>query len=133
MTADANKEDFCMAKITKKTEIRRHPWSNPTGCSSQADLSVEESNILPVAYKNTTGLKRTAYRALNLIEMNEEQKTQKSLHLLNGCKSRIEASSTDNTMRLLTWSTVNCFPRPSSLKRWPSTTRWREITKIRFR
>jgi 14-3-3 protein epsilon len=35
---------------------------------AKADLSVEERNLLSVAYKNTIGSRRTAWRALSTIE-----------------------------------------------------------------
>ena len=39
--------------------------------SANADLSVEERNLLSVAYKNTIGSRRTAWRALSSIEKKE--------------------------------------------------------------
>lgn len=55
------------------------------------DLSVEERNLLSVAYKNTIGSRRTAWRALSSIEKKEEQKGSKNLGLLRGYKAKIEA------------------------------------------
>lgn len=39
-----------------------------------SELNVEERNLLSVAYKNTVGSRRTAWRALTSIEGKEEQK-----------------------------------------------------------
>lgn len=36
--------------------------------SLNADLSIEERNLLSVAYKNSVGSRRTAWRALSSIE-----------------------------------------------------------------
>lgn len=58
---------------------------------ANADLSVEERNLLSVAYKNTIGSRRTAWRALSSIEKKEEQKGSKNLGLLKGYKAKIEA------------------------------------------
>lgn len=56
---------------------------------ANADLSVEERNLLSVAYKNTIGSRRTAWRALSSIEKKEEQKGSKNLGLLKGYKAKI--------------------------------------------
>merc|ERR1712048_642876 len=59
--------------------------------NADAGLSVEERNLLSVAYKNTIGSRRTAWRALTSIEKKEEQKGSKNIHLLKSYKSKIEA------------------------------------------
>ncbi|CAG9311316.1 unnamed protein product [Blepharisma stoltei] len=41
---------------------------------SSQDLSVEERNILSVAYKNVVGARRTSWRVLNSIEQKEERR-----------------------------------------------------------
>ena len=38
------------------------------------ELNVEERNLLSVAYKNSVGSRRTAWRALSSIEQKEESK-----------------------------------------------------------
>jgi 14-3-3 protein epsilon len=57
---------------------------------ANADLTVEERNLLSVAYKNTIGSRRTAWRALNSIEKKEELKQSKNLNLVRGYKVKIE-------------------------------------------
>ena len=57
---------------------------------ANADLSVEERNLLSVAYKNTIGSRRTAWRALSSIEKKEEQKGSKNIGLLKAYKAKIE-------------------------------------------
>ena len=54
------------------------------------DLSIEERNLLSVAYKNTVGSRRTAWRAISSIEQKEESKGSKHLNLLRDYKKRIE-------------------------------------------
>ena len=41
---------------------------------SSSDLSVEERNILSVAYKNLVGARRTSWRVLSSIELKEEKR-----------------------------------------------------------
>ena len=43
------------------------------------ELSVEERNLLSVAYKNSIGSRRTAWRAISSIEQKEESKGSKNL------------------------------------------------------
>eukprot|EP01017_Pseudomicrothorax_dubius_P037050 TRINITY_DN537_c0_g2_i3.p1 TRINITY_DN537_c0_g2~~TRINITY_DN537_c0_g2_i3.p1 ORF type:complete len:290 (-),score=109.19 TRINITY_DN537_c0_g2_i3:203-973(-) len=81
-----------MAKISEQTErfedmidyIKKIVANN-------ADLSVEERNLLSVAYKNSVGSRRTAWRALRSIEQKEEAKGSKHLNLLREYKKKIEA------------------------------------------
>jgi len=55
-----------------------------------ADLSVEERNLLSIAYKNSVGSRRTAWRALKSIEQKEEAKGGKHLALLREFKKKVE-------------------------------------------
>ena len=80
-----------MAKITEQTQrfedmieaMNKVVEHNP-------GLTVQERNLLSVAYKNTIGSRRTAWRALSSIEKKEEQKGSKNLPLLKSYKSKIE-------------------------------------------
>jgi len=58
--------------------------------AADANLNVEERNLLSVAYKNSIGSRRTAWRALSSIEKKEEQKGSKNIGLLRAYKSKIE-------------------------------------------
>ena len=91
MTANTREEHLYMAKITEQTE-RFEDMLEAMNKVVQlnADLTVEERNLLSVAYKNTIGSRRTAWRALSSIEKKEEQKGSKNLHLLRGYKTKIE-------------------------------------------
>ena len=80
-----------MAKITEQTERFEDMIEAMTQVvKADAVLSVEERNLLSVAYKNTIGSRRTAWRALSSIEKKEEQKASKNLPLLKGYKQKIE-------------------------------------------
>jgi len=55
------------------------------------ELSVDERNLLSVAYKNSVGSRRTAWRALSSIEGKEESKgNTKNLGLIKSFKKKIE-------------------------------------------
>lgn len=52
-------------------------------------LNIEERNLLSVAYKNSVGSRRTAWRALSSIKQKEEQKKSEHLTLLENYKMTI--------------------------------------------
>lgn len=68
--------------------MRKIVKSNPA-------LNVEARNLLSVAYKNSVGTRRTAWRALSSIEQKEESKGSKYLKLIKDNKSKIEKELTD--------------------------------------
>jgi len=80
-----------LAKMTEQTErfedmidaIKKLINLNP-------ELSVEERNLLSIAYKNSVGSRRTAWRALKSIEQKEEAKGGKHLTLLRDYKKKVE-------------------------------------------
>jgi 14-3-3 protein epsilon len=55
------------------------------------ELNEEERNLLSVAYKNTVGSRRTAWRALSSIQHKEESKGSKNLKHLLEYKKKIES------------------------------------------
>ena len=73
MTANTREEHLYMAKITEQTERFEDMLDAMNKVvSANADLTVEERNLLSVAYKNTIGSRRTAWRALSSIEKKED-------------------------------------------------------------
>eukprot|EP00744_Colponema_vietnamica_P000078 GILI01000150.1.p2 GENE.GILI01000150.1~~GILI01000150.1.p2 ORF type:complete len:256 (+),score=97.18 GILI01000150.1:1-768(+) len=55
------------------------------------ELSVEERNLLSVAYKNTAGARRTAWRTISALESKEEAKGSRHLETIKSYRSRIES------------------------------------------
>jgi len=54
------------------------------------ELSVEERNLLSVAYKNSIGARRTAWRAISSIEQKEESKNSRHINLIRDYKKKFE-------------------------------------------
>ena len=80
-----------MAKICEQTER----FDDMLGymkkvLDAKTDLTVEERNLLSVAYKNSVGSRRTAWRVISSIETKEEAKDSKNLPLLREYKAKIE-------------------------------------------
>merc|ERR1712087_1100523 len=60
-------------------------------CSSTSeDLSLEERNLLSVAYKNVVGARRASLRIIGSIEMKEQQKDGQNLQLVQAYKIKVE-------------------------------------------
>jgi len=63
-----------------------------TVASSDQELSVEERNLLSVAYKNVIGARRASWRIVSSIEQKEESKgNETQVHLIKEYRNKIEA------------------------------------------
>jgi len=89
--SQSREELIYLAKLSEQTErfedmlehMKRVAHLGP-------ELSVEERNLLSVAFKNSVGSRRTAWRAISSIEQKEEAKGSKNLPLLRQLKKKIE-------------------------------------------
>jgi len=87
----SREELIYMAKISEQTERFEDMLDNMKQVvKTQQELSVEERNLLSVAYKNSVGSRRTAWRAISSIEQKEESKGSKYIQLLKDYKKKIE-------------------------------------------
>lgn len=80
-------------------------------------MSVEERNLLSVAYKNSVGSRRTAWRAISSIEQKEEAKGSRHLNLLKEYKKKIETELTsfcNDILSLLDKNLVKAASNPES-------------------
>merc|ERR1712232_1466361 len=57
---------------------------------SGQELSNEERNLLSVAYKNSVGSRRTAWRTVSAIQNKEEQKNSRFISLIRDYRKKIE-------------------------------------------
>jgi len=87
-----SREDLVyMAKVSEQTERFEDMLSYMKQVVSQGgELSVEERNLLSVAYKNSVGSRRTAWRALEAIEQKEESKGGRHTHLIQDAKKKVK-------------------------------------------
>jgi len=85
-----------MSKVSEQTERFEDMLSYMKKVAMLGqELSIEERNLLSVAYKNTVGSRRTAWRALSSIEQKEESKGGKNLNLIRDYKKKIEEELTN--------------------------------------
>ena len=84
-------EHIYMAKVCEQTERFDDMLDHiKEVLKTENDLSVEERNLLSVAYKNSVGTRRTAWRVLSSIETKEEAKGSGYLSHLREYKKKIE-------------------------------------------
>lgn len=85
-----------MTRICEQTERFEDMLDNIKNVVTKHDqeLSVEERNLLSVAYKNTIGSRRTAWRAISSIEQKEESKGSRFLPLIRDYKKKFEEELT---------------------------------------
>ena len=57
---------------------------------NSTELKIDERNLLSVAYKNSVGTRRTAWRVVNSLEQKEEAKKSDHLPLLRDFKTKLE-------------------------------------------
>ena len=90
--SDLSREELIfMAKLCENTERFEDMLEYMKKVANlDQELSNDERNLLSVAYKNTVGSRRTAWRALTSIEAKEEAKSSKYLPLLRDYKDKIE-------------------------------------------
>ncbi len=62
---------------------------------SSQELSNEERNLLSVAYKNSVGSRRTAWRTITAIQSKEESKGSRFLDLIKDYRKKIETELVD--------------------------------------
>ena len=89
-------ENIYMAKVCEQTERFEDMLSymkKVLELDESAELSVEDRNLLSVAYKNCVGTKRTSWRILDTLEKKEKAKSdndQKHLLLVTEFKKTVE-------------------------------------------
>ncbi|EGR33251.1 hypothetical protein IMG5_058070 [Ichthyophthirius multifiliis] len=89
--SQSREELIYLAKVNEQCERFEDMLSNMKQVVKlDQELSIEERNLLSVAYKNSVGSRRTAWRAISSIEQKEESKGSKNINLLREYKKKIE-------------------------------------------
>ena len=57
---------------------------------AKEDLTLEERNLLSVAYKNVVGARRASLRIINSIDTKEKERNSPNLSLVQAYKSKVE-------------------------------------------
>jgi len=85
-------DDVYMAKLAEQAERYDEMVEHmkKVAENAQDDLSLEERNLLSVAYKNVVGARRASLRIIGSIEQKEKEKGGSNLGLVGSYKSRVE-------------------------------------------
>ena len=95
--------DFCVDDDDRYEEMMDY-MSEVTLKSSEEELSVEERNLLSVAFKNVIGARRASWRIVSSIETKEETKHSKDsdkCKLIAAYKANVETELTNICTRIL--------------------------------
>lgn len=91
----------CMEKVSKNSEIE--------------ELTVEERNLLSVAYKNVIGARRASWRIISSIEQKEEGKgNQEHVSLIKDYRAKIESELTNICDKILNLLDSHLIPSANS-------------------
>ncbi|WCJ43503.1 14-3-3-like protein [Euphorbia peplus] len=106
--ASAREESVYMAKLAEQAERYEEMVEFMEKVSATADneeLSVEERNLLSVAYKNVIGARRASWRIISSIEQKEESRgNEDHVNVIREYRSKIESelsSICDGILKLL--------------------------------
>jgi 14-3-3 protein epsilon len=86
--------DVYMAKLSEQAERYEEmvEYMKKVAQASVEDLSLEERNLLSVAYKNVVGARRASLRIIGSIQNKEEQKgDSEKVNLISAYKGKVEA------------------------------------------
>ncbi|KAA0060837.1 14-3-3-like protein B [Cucumis melo var. makuwa] len=85
------------------------------GSTPGSELSVEERNLISVAYKNVIGSLRAAWRIVSSIEKNEEsRKNEEHVVLVKDYRSKVESELSDVCASILQLLDSNLIPSASA-------------------
>jgi len=95
--SEQREELVYMAKLAEQAERYNEMVDFMKKVSEQGtEVSVEERNLLSVAYKNTTGSRRAAWRILNSLEQKEENKgNANNVKKIKEYKAKVEKELAD--------------------------------------
>mmetsp|Transcript_12705 Transcript_12705/g.37316 ORF Transcript_12705/g.37316 Transcript_12705/m.37316 type:complete len:242 (-) Transcript_12705:84-809(-) len=85
-------EDVYMAKLAEQAERYEEmvEYMKKVATAASDDLSLEERNLLSVAYKNVVGARRASLRIINSIEAKEAEKGSEKAPLIKTYRVKVE-------------------------------------------
>jgi len=109
----SKEEDAYMAKLAEQAERYDEmvDYMKSVANASQADLTLEERNLLSVAYKNVVGARRASLRIIGSIEAKEKEKGSEKAVLVTNYKSKVETELNNICEDILKLLTDNLIPK----------------------
>ncbi|XP_039023079.1 14-3-3 protein 10-like [Hibiscus syriacus] len=110
-----------LAKLSEQAEryeeMVKYMQKLVLGSTPAAELTVEERNLLSVAYKNVIGSLRAVWRIISSIEQKEEgRKNEEPVVLVKEYRSKIEAELSDVCASILTLLDLNLIPSAAAIE-----------------
>ncbi|AMD22196.1 HGL144Cp [Eremothecium sinecaudum] len=109
----SREDSVYLAKLAEQAERYEEMVDNMKAvASSGQELSVEERNLLSVAYKNVIGARRASWRIVSSIEQKEEakEKSEYQVKLIRTYRSKIESELTKICDDILTVLDTHLIP-----------------------
>ncbi|CAL9738329.1 protein Bmh1p [Monosporozyma servazzii] len=100
----SREDSIYLAKLTEQAERYEEMVENMKNVASAGqELSVEERNLLSVAYKNVIGGRRASWRIVSSIEQKEESKenSEHQVELIKNYRTKIESELTNISSDIL--------------------------------
>jgi len=110
----ASKDDnVYMAKLAEQAERYDEmvQYMKEVASQSQSDLTLEERNLLSVAYKNVVGARRASLRIIGSIEQKEKEKNGTNQGLVTSYKAKVEHELNEICNDILDLLDKNLIPK----------------------
>ncbi|XP_076885191.1 14-3-3 protein 2-like [Bidens hawaiensis] len=115
MASSAREENVYMAKLSEQAERYEEMVEFMEKVSGAEELTVEERNLLSVAYKNVIGARRASWRIISSIEQKEESRgNQDHVTVIKDYRSKIEKELSDICGGILKLLDTKLVPSASS-------------------
>jgi len=111
----SNQEDVYMAKLAEQAERYDEmvEFMKKVAENTSTDLSLEERNLLSVAYKNVVGARRASLRIIGSIESKEKEKGSPNAGLVGSYKTKVEEELNTICNDILALLGDNLIPKAS--------------------
>lgn len=118
MASSAREENVYMAKLSEQAERYEEMvefMEKVSGGLDSEELTVEERNLLSVAYKNVIGARRASWRIISSIEQKEESRgNEDHVSVIKSYRSKIEKELSDICDGILKMLDTKLVPSASS-------------------
>lgn len=110
----SREESVYMAKLAEQAERYEDmvQWMKKVATGENPELSVDERNLLSVAYKNVIGSRRAAWRIISSVKDKEESKGNKSnVSLISEYIKKVEQELTDISNEVISLLKEHLIPK----------------------
>jgi len=114
---DEQRQNVYMAKLAEQAERYDEmvEYMKKVAEGASEDLSLEERNLLSVAYKNVVGARRASLRIIGSIESKEKEKQSTNAGLVGTYKGKVEAELNAICNDILDLLNNQLIPKSSSM------------------